>query len=390
MPTSDYIVIGAGIAGASAAWRLAQRGAHVTVLERTTPANAAGSSHGSARIFRYAYAQPLYAGLVVRAKTGWDELERLSGTPLISPTGAVDFGADRRPQDLAHVLDTVGVEHELLDAGAAQERWPQFNFDSDVLWQPGAGVLDAETTVQTMLALAQATGFAEVRTNWNVASVRRIGSAGFEVRSVTGETVTGKKVIVAAGGWLPHLLRDLALPEAFVRSFPALEVRQEQAFHMPWRDTDDAGQPYPSWPTFIHNRAGVDVYGLPGGRDAGHRGQKFARFNGGKVLPSALDQDGEILPEMRDWIIGYAREFLPGLVPEPYAETTCLFTNTPSEDFVIDEADGVIVVSACSGHGAKFAPVLGELGADLATGAGAVPAEFRVAAHAGSRPRGSA
>jgi len=67
---------------------------------------------------------------------------------------------------------------------------------------------------------------------------------------------------------------------------------------------------------------------------------------------------------------------------EPYAETTCLFTNTPTEDFVIDGMEGVTVVSPCSGHGAKFAPLLGEIGADVATGAGAAPAEFRVRAGA--------
>ncbi|GAA2006897.1 hypothetical protein GCM10009755_16350 [Brevibacterium samyangense] len=62
------------------------------------------------------------------------------------------------------------------------------------------------------------------------------------------------------------------------------------------------------------------------------------------------------------------KENVPGLVPGPYAETTCLFTNTPDEEFVIDSAEGVTVLSACSGHGAKFAPLLGELALEVATG----------------------
>lgn len=381
MSTSEYLIIGAGLAGAAAAWQLADRGATVTVLERSTPANEEGSSHGSARIFRYAYPTQLYTDLVVRSKAGWEELEARSGKPLITPTGAVDFGEIRDPAGLARVLEQAGIEHELLSRAEAQTRFPQFNFDTEVLFHPGAGVLDAQETVAAMLDLAVATGNAQLRTDWEVASLTRTPTGGITAHSATGDTATGTKVIVAAGGWLPHLLADLALPQSFLSSFPALEVRQEQAFHMPWRDADAAGNTYPAWPTFIHKQPGFQTYGLPGGRDAGFRGQKMAQFNGGPIIPSAVDQDGQIDPEMRRTMVAYAERFLPGVLPEPYAETTCLFTNTTNEDFVIDECDGVIVLSACSGHGGKFAPLLGELAADLATGAGAVPEEFRAAHH---------
>ena len=110
----EYIVIGAGLAGAATAWRLAQRGQDVTLLERSAPANPYGSSHGSARIFRYAYPSELYTGLVIRSKPLWDELERENGARLIEPTGALDHGAVNDPVGLARVLDALGVEHELL------------------------------------------------------------------------------------------------------------------------------------------------------------------------------------------------------------------------------------------------------------------------------------
>ncbi|MFV0434883.1 MAG: FAD-dependent oxidoreductase [Leucobacter sp.] len=379
---SEHIVIGAGLVGAAAAWQLTERGENVTVLERTTPGNEEGGSHGSARIFRYAYPSKLYTDLVVRAKDGWDELELKSGKQLITPTGALDHGEVRDPAALAKVLEESGVEHELLSAADAKDRFPQFNFDTEVLYHPGSGVLDAITTVESMLDLARATGRARVRTNWDVASIERNQGGGFTVTSASGEKVTGDKVIVAAGGWLPYLLRDLALPAGFVEQFPEITVRQEQAFHMPWRETDDSGNAYPAWPTFIHKSYTLETYGLPGGRDAEFRGQKMAQFNGGPKLPSALDQDGKIRPEMRKKMVAYAAEYLPGVDPTPYAETTCLFVNTPTEDFLIDEADGVTVVSACSGHGGKFAPLLGEFAADLSMGKGGVPEEFRVAFHA--------
>lgn len=380
MSSSDFIVIGAGLAGAAAAWHLAEAGHHVSVLERTTPGNHEGSSHGSARIFRYAYPEKAYTDLVVRARQGWDQLEAASGRRLITPTGSVDFGDLRDPRGLAAVLEASGVEHELLSADAARERFPQIAFDTEVLYHPDAGVLDALGTIEAMLELAQATGRAEVHTHWEAAGIRRT-AGGFEVRSADGRSVTGAKVIVAAGGWLPALLGDLALPAGYLESVPAFEVREEQAFHLPWREADESGAAYPAWPTFIHKRSEMQTYGLPGGRDAGFSGQKMAQYKGGPVLPSARDQSGLITEEMRRRVQDYAMRYLPGVVPEPYAEATCLFTMTPKEDFVIDEADGVVLLSACSGHGGKFAPLLGELAAGLATGAGTVPDRFRVAHH---------
>lgn len=377
--SSEHIVIGAGLAGASVAWQLAERGEQVTIVERTTPANSQGSSHGSARIFRYAYPNQLYTDLVVKAKARWEDLERKSGRRLITPTGAVDHGVQRDPANLATVLERAGIEHELLSATEAQSRWPQFYFDTEVLWHPGAGVLDPYVTVETMLQLAEATGKVRRLDNWDAASVSRLPTGGFEVRSSTGESVTGARVFVAAGGWLPHLLDGLALPRGLVDSFPKLEVRQEQVVHMPYREANESAVVYPEWPTFIHKSPALQTYGLPGGYDANFRGQKLAQFNGGPVLPSALDQNGTIQSSLRERLIEYATMYLPGLAPEPYAEATCLFTNAPHNDFLIDDVDGVVIVSACSGHGAKFAPLLGELAVDLALGTGGVPKEFQFA-----------
>jgi sarcosine oxidase len=375
MESTEYAVVGAGLSGAATAWHLAARGRDVALLERSTPANDAGSSHGSARIFRYAYPDEFYTGLVQEAKTGWDELSRLSGKQLITPAGAVDYGAIRQPERLAAVLAARGIDHELLSAEEARRRWPQITFDTQVLWHPDAGVIDAHESVASMVDQAVAHG-AGLHNNWTVASIT--GDRGnYTLTSEDGRSLEASNVIVAAGGWLPQLLGSLSLPSSFLASVPPIEVRQEQAYHFPYVDGhDDGGSP---WPTFIHKREGWQAYGLPGGRDAGFRGQKIAQYNGGKVLPSAADQDGQINPDNRRRVIEYVEQYLPGLVPEPYAETTCLFTNTPTEDFILDRADGITILSPCSGHGAKFAPLIGQLAADLATGAGTVPDQFRLA-----------
>jgi sarcosine oxidase len=380
METIEYAVVGAGLSGAATAWQLAARGHDVALLERSTPAHDAGSSHGSARIFRYAYPDEFYTGLVQDAKIGWDELARLSGKQLITPTGAVDFGAIRQPERLAGVLAARGIDHELLTPEEAHRRWPQIAFDSQVLWHPDAGVIDAHESVAAMVSQAVTHG-AELHNNWAVASITA-SNGGYLLTSADGRTLRAANVIVAAGGWLPQLLGSLALPSSFLAGIPRIEVRQEQAYHFPYADRADAGSS--PWPTFIHKREGWQAYGLPGGRDAGFRGQKVAQYNGGKILPSAAEQDGQINQDNRRRVIEYVTQYLPGLVPEPYAETTCLFTNTPTEDFILDRADGITILSPCSGHGAKFAPLIGRLAADLATGAGPGPDQFRLAALAQS------
>ncbi len=380
MSASRYVVVGAGLAGSSTAWALARRGHEVTVLERALPATPDGSSHGSARIFRYAYADPFYAALVVRARRHWDELEQVTGQRLITPTDALDFGVLRDPPALARVLAGVRVPHEILTADQVRDRWPGIEVDTDALWHGGAGVLDAQSTVLAQLALARRHG-ARLKTGWDVAKVERAGR-GFRLTSTDGDVLDAGHVVVSAGGWLPALLADLPLPPDFVRALPTFTVRQEQIFHFPYRDAGPGGSAGAGWPTFIHKSPAISTYSLPGGRDAGGRGQKVAEYAGGRVLPSAAAQDGRVDPANRGRVVDHVRRRLPGLVPEPYAEATCLFTSTPSEDFVIDGVDGLLVLSPCSGHGAKFAPLLGELAADALEGRASV-ARFGVGSFAG-------
>ena len=369
----QVLVVGAGLAGASAAWRLAQRGCAVTLVERDVPASARGSSHGSARILRYAYPDRFYVDLLAASEPGWAELSALHGADLVTRCGALDFGARRDPHGLAAVLADAGVEHELLSRDDARDRWPHVAFDTDVLWHRAGGVLDAESTVLAMLEAARALG-AQVLTGWPLRRLERTG-AGFTAHAADGRTLAAERVVVCAGAWLPDLLADLALPAGLLAGFPPLTVTEENAFHFPHRDGGDGAAP---WPTLIHDRGDTCVYALPGGRDAGFTGQKVAEFAAGRAVPSAAARTGRVDPANRDRVVEHVRRFLPGLVPEPYAETTCLFTSTPTEDFVVDEVDGVTVVSPCSGHGAKFAPLLGEVAADAALRTGSVPQRFRV------------
>ena len=280
MGASQYVVVGAGLAGAATAWSLARQAHEVTVVERAQPAARDGSSHGSARIFRYAYSDAFYTRLVVQARKRWDELERVCTKELITRTGSLDFGPSRDPRKLATVLAAEGVEHDLLDREEARSRWPHIAADTETLWHPDAGVIDAESAVRAMVDQATENG-AQLRTDWEL---RRITTArnGFRLSAVNGEELDAEKIVVAAGGWLPHLLGDLELPSDFLAALPPLQVSQEQAYHFPYRDETTR------WPTFIHRSPALYTYSLPGGRDAGFRGQKLAEFRGGPEISSAV------------------------------------------------------------------------------------------------------
>lgn len=370
--SGPVVVIGAGLAGAAAAWRLAARGRQVVLVEAATPAHAGGSSHGSARIFRHAYDDPFYVGLTARALSGWRELEAESGRAILTTTGGLDAGSGRGLSAIAAALAVHGLTSELLDPQAARERWPQLAFEGPVLHQPAAGVVDAAVAVDAMVSEAQRHG-AEVLLGDRVVAVEQRGD-GALVHLERGGAIVAATVVVAAGAWLPEVAA--ALPADVAERLPPLVVTQQQVFHFPF--PAQPAQPT-DWPVFVHQGERT-VYSLPGGRDAGGTGFKIAEHDGG-VRTTASERDGVVDPASRDRIVHFVRRFLPDVDPTPYAETTCLYTSTANEDFVIDRAGPVVIASPCSGHGAKFAPVLGELIADAAMG-GSVLDRFRLPAPA--------
>lgn len=374
--TLDVIVVGAGLAGSATAWRAAEQGLSVLVVEQFEPGHRHGSSHGSSRIVRRAYADGTYTHLTGLAFELWREAELAADTALLDFHGGIDFGTDRPVDQIAANLAESGVPHELLSAADAMQRWPGMAFDTPVVFHDQAGTVDAERAVATFLNLAVARG-AQVR---HCARVSRL-EATDDVATVwldDGERVSAAVVVVASGAWLPEVAgaAELALP------LPPVTVTQQQIFHFPRRDTTAA-----PWPSVIHAADGAEHYHLSGGRDGGEGlDRKIAEHHHG-TLTSAKERDGVIDPDSRARVIEYVQTWLPGLVPEPRGEASCLYTHTPSQNFLIDRQGPIVVCSPCSGHGAKFAPAVGQWTTDLVLGqAGAVPERFRFAAHGPDAP----
>jgi sarcosine oxidase len=353
MPAFDVAVVGLGAMGSAAVCQLARRGRRVIGIDRFEPGHAFGSSHGVTRIIRLGYYEhPSYVPLLRCAYTLWRELEAACGLPLLRVTGIAEIG----PPGGMLVTGTLAaarlhaLPHTVLAATDLMRRLP-FRVPADHVGvlQPDGGVLRPEPAILAHLALAQAAG-AELRTR---ESVRAIApwAGGVRVKTDRGDIEAGA-AIVAAGPWMQRLLPDLDLPLRVTRQVMAWFQPLDAALFAPDR-----------FPVFLlESRHGVH-YGFP----LDDAGVKVAKHHHGDevVDPDSCDRAVSSADEI---IIRSAlAEHLPAANGPLKSAQTCLYTMTPDGDFVIDRKGPIVVVSACSGHGFKFAPVIGEIVADLAT-----------------------
>ena len=356
--------------GAATAWALASPGRDVLVLEQFGTVHANGSSHGSARIVRRAYSDELYVQLTGRAFELWSDLERESSTTLLRMLGGLDFGPRRNVAMVAEHLAAQGVEHEVLPAAEAERRWPGMRFDGDVVYHPQAGTVDTQSAIGAFLAMAGTRG-ARARAGTTVRSISVRGTQAV-VTLDDGAELTAGTVVVAAGAWVGELIGDLV-------PLPRLRITQQQIFHFPRLDTSA-----PPWPSVIHEGE-RPIYHLAGGRDGGPGDDRKIGEHDAGGETTASTRDRTVDAASRERVVEYVKSWLPGLDPTPRGEATCLYTETPTEDFILDRIGPLVICSPCSGHGAKFAPLIGELAAGLVNGTGAVPERFRLASHAGGR-----
>jgi sarcosine oxidase len=361
--TYDVAIAGLGAMGSAAALAIARRGGRVVGFDRFRPPHSFGSSHGESRIIREAYFErPFYVPLVRRAYARWREIEQERGARLLLRCGGISIGLPeseivRGAIASARMHD---VPHEQLSAAEVQRRFPAWRVPEKMVgvWDPGAGVLDPERCIDTLLSLATARG-ARLAFEEPVVSWRATGD-GVEVRTVAGVYHAGH-LVLSAGGWLRDLAGDITLPLAVERN----------AVHWFAPAPGPAGRPEllrpDRFPLFLLEIDPDHVaYGFP---DLGTgNGVKAAWHHQGEIT-SADDVRRDVRPDEIESVRDMFRRFIPDADGAWIKSSVCLYTNTPDFDFIIDthpRHDRVLIASPCSGHGFKFATAIGEILADLA------------------------
>jgi sarcosine oxidase len=357
--TFDVIVLGLGAAGSSALYQLSKSGKKICGIDQYTPPHSLGSSHGESRITRQAYHEnPLYVPFIMKAYELWDELAIASGRTLFRRTGGIMLGAANSGVILGAELSakTHHIPYEYLDRKEISKRFPIFKTADDTVGvlEKNAGILFPEECITANLAVARR-NLATIKLEEKVIAMEHY-PAYVRITTDKGQYDAGK-VIVAAGAWTPELLKALQLP---------LTVERQVLFWFRPTCSGYKALRYDSLPVYIWEyAAGETFYGFP---DLG-TGLKIARHHAGEhsnpatLRRSVLDEE---IQAMQDLLSNY----LDVEAVFNYA-TTCMYTNTPDNDFIIDhhpESKNVILASPCSGHGFKFASVNGKILCDMALG----------------------
>ncbi len=351
------IVLGVGGMGSAALYHLARRGQRVLGIEQFSLGHDLGSSHGVTRIIRLAYAEhPSYVPLLRRAYELWREVEQIAGERLLFITGGMDIG----PPNGTMVTGSLrscrehGIPHERLDAAEVSRRFPGYRLPPEMVavYQADGGFVLPERSIVTHINAAQALG-AEVHGCERVIEWRAEGD-GVEVRT-DRDNYRADRLVITAGAWAAEavpMLKPLAVPE-----------RQVMIWTQPLRPerfTPDA------FPIFNMQAPEGHYYGFP---IYGVPGFKLGRYHhrGEQVDPNRMNRDCDREDEalLR---VGIARYF-PEANGPTLAMKTCLFTNSPDEHFLLDlhpEFPQVSIATGFSGHGFKFATVIGEIMADFA------------------------
>jgi sarcosine oxidase len=359
MDRFDAIVIGLGAHGSAAALALVRRGLRVLGIEAGERGHGLGSSGGHSRMIRRAYFEdPGYLPLLTAAWEGWDRLAEAAGEPFVELTGGLYAGpadGDVFRGSVASARDQ-GIAHEVLDAADIRRRWPVFTVGDEMagLYDPGAGWIRPERAIDAQLRLA-ADGRAELHFGERAIDWRPGPGDGIEVETDAG-VHEADHLVITAGAWTGDFVPDLALP---------LEVERLPVLW--FEPTVDPGQlssgRLPVW--IMDTVEDGTFYGFPYDPALG---LKVSRHHSGeRCEPDSVDRSLHAADVER--VRAFSRRNLPAADGPLRSSTVCLYTNTPDFHFVIDvhpAVGGVAFASACSGHGFKFAPAIGEILADLA------------------------
>ncbi|USS84921.1 N-methyl-L-tryptophan oxidase [Fructilactobacillus myrtifloralis] len=354
--TYDLAIVGTGSVGAAAGYYASQAGLNVLELDAHVPPHDAGSHHGQTRLIRHAYGEgDQYVPLVLESQRLWNELAINSGQPIFHQTGILTVAQPTTPffTTLVHSAHEFQLPLETLTAPALQARYPNWHFSDQyqALFEPTGGYLESETAISAYLQLARHAG---VRQEFNqpVTGFQRLANGTVEIRTTQG-TYQARQVAITAGTWVKELLPDL----------PVQPVRKVFSW---FHTTDQRLTEAAGFPGFtVELATGNTYYGFPGTDGT----IKIGKHNGGQPIRNPHERTPFGTYEADDHEIDeLLATHLTGTAGLDHGGA-CSYDLTPDENFIIDYlpgTDNIQLVTGLSGHGFKFASVLGQIVADRA------------------------
>jgi sarcosine oxidase len=374
MAVYDAIVLGTGGVGSAALYHLARRGLRVLGIDRFPPGHDRGSSHGRTRIIRQAYFEhPDYVPMLLRAYRRWEELAGQCGQQLYHETGLLQVGPPEGAvvQGVLASAKEHGLAIEELPGAEVEARWPGFRVPRPLvgLFEPRAGYLQVEACViaHSQQAVQQGAELCSGET------ILRWQADGRQLVVTTDrQQYRAARLIITAGPWAAALLADLKIPLVVRRKSVIWLARPDAASvriassPQGVRGIEESYRADAGYPAYLFELPQGVFYGFP---QIDELGVKVAEHSGGAPVGDPLSAEGSLDPADLQRVLAFTASHLPLLSQRVTAHSICFYTMSPDEHFLVDrhpEHPHVTFAAGLSGHGFKFACVLGEAMADLA------------------------
>lgn len=350
----DFIVIGSGSVGSAAGYYASQAGLKVLMIDSGHPPHDRGSHHGETRLIRHAYGQgEHYVPMVLRAQQLWYDLEKRSTERIMHRCGVINMGPENC-EFINNVIESCrrhDLPVDILSPEETMKRWRQITVPNGyvVAYEANSGYLKCEAAIENYIRLAEESGCVQLF-NCPVNSFHREGDLQ-KVCTANGDFL-GRKILISAGTWVTKLLPNLPIN-------PTRKI-------FSWHHSDDRYDENNDFPGFVITMPdGSDYYGFP----AKNNIFKLGKHNGGQRINSPEERKpfGEVADDTKE-VSELLKQFFPGVGACLFGRS-CTYANTADGDFIIDTQPGEpnrLIIGGLSGHGFKFASVLGEIAAAFA------------------------
>lgn len=360
----DVIVIGAGVHGLSAANYLVDKGKDVLIIEQFPLPHTRGSSHGSSRITRHSYHKTFYADMMQECFEKWKELSYKTDTNLFNNCGIVTLAAHEHCTQIEENLNKSSIEYELLNPEEARQRFPGFSCGEEefAVFEPSGGVLLADRCLQALQKSVK-TGGGIIRDSEKVLKIEQINDEedGYVRVTTSRSTYTSRKIVLTCGPWVNKMIKPFGV------RYPVKVLKINVLY---WKAKDSKLYDIKNFPAAIIERGKEHFYSLPIMEYPNH--MKVCYHYGVVVDPDEPSKTTKINLVIRNrqyqFVIDCVKKYYPQLEMDPGVQESCIHTNTPDHDLILEYLPGsnkIVIGTGFSNHSFQLAPAVGHILGDL-------------------------